>query len=90
MNRKDFISTIPGAFFIPTLLNGMDIPNFDTFENFDNSMNEKEIWKKIHSQFHIDKKFLDLRTFAASNIPKQTLELFITISYILSIIWLLK
>ncbi len=77
MNRKDFISKLPGVFFIPEIINGMGMPNLEDFEYSDSLINEDKTWKKVRSHFQIDKNFVDLRAFAASPIPKQTLEQFV-------------
>lgn len=71
MDRKDFISTLPGVFFMPEI-----IKSVNSSDIYMHKMNEEINWEKVRNHFYFDKKFIDLRTFAASPIPKQTLEHF--------------
>ena len=76
MNRKNFISKLPGIYFIPELMHGLNQQNIQVFENSDQLEDEEILWEKIRSHFYFDTTFTDLRTFAASPIPVETLEHF--------------
>ncbi len=73
MDRKDFISTLSGVFMMPQIINSMSSQQFENYE----FMNGEVDWKRVRKDFFLEENYVDLRSFAASALPEQTIEHYI-------------
>ena len=75
MNRKEFISGILGAAFLPAMKNvsAAGLPD----QQIDRSSDEN-FWMKIREQFVLDENFIDFRANAASSIPRVSMNKFLS------------
>lgn len=73
MKRQDFLSILPGFIFAPEILKSMDISDTNRYNKF---KNQDINWEDVRNDFYFDETFIDLRTFAASPLPKSTFDHF--------------
>ncbi len=75
MNRKEFVTGILGAAFLPAMKNvsAAALPN----QQVDRSSDEN-FWAKIRNQFVLDKRFIDFRANAASSMPRTAMNKFLS------------
>jgi len=73
MDRKDFISMLSGVIMMPQIINSM---SSQKVENYEFTTGEVD-WESVRKDFFLAENYVDLRSFAASALPKQTIEHYI-------------
>lgn len=78
MHRKDFLLQMTGTLLMPQLFGCMDINRESgNSHQLEENMTNQVDWKKIKSQFLYDDKYVNLRAFASSPVPKETAKRFV-------------